>query len=200
MPRIRLVSALLLVAAPALALPPPDAAPNVTVYKQTIVRTQDGKATTENETTTIAVTDKRSRWDRKNAGQTIVFDHPGSAIYTWGGSQLPPNVALKSAMPPALAAWDLGYAGIAADSTPPVEKGTKTIAGRSCTTLVFASKRYGAPELCVTADGIVARFQLEDKGSGTTTTFEAEKITPGKQPASAFEVPADRTVENMTPM
>jgi hypothetical protein len=200
MPRLRLALPLLLLAGPVFALPPPDAAPNVTVYKQTISRTQDGKPATENETTTISVTDKRTRWDRKTAAQTIVFDHPGKAIYTWGGPQLPPNVALKSPMPPALAAWDLGYAGIAADSPPPAEKGTKTIAGVSCTVLVFTSKRYGAPELCVTADGIVARFQLADTGSGNVTTFEATKITPGKQPASTFEVPADRTVEEMKPM
>lgn len=198
MPNAR-VLALLLVAAPALALPPPEAAPNATVYKQTIDRMQDGKKTTETETTTIRTAGKRSRWDRKTQKQTIVFDHPGKAIFTWGG-QLPPNVALKSPMPPALAAWDLGYGGIAAESTPPVEKGTQTIAGQPCTTLAFDSKRYGKPELCVTATGIVARFHLEDTGSGTVTTFEAQTITPGNQPDDTFKVPDDLTVEDMKPM
>jgi hypothetical protein len=199
MPTSRLLSALLLAATPALALPPPDAAPNATVYKQTVERTVDGKKSTENETTTIRVADKRSRWDRQTAKQTIVFDHPAGAIFTWGGS-LPPNVALKSPMPPALAAWDLGYARIAADSMPPVEKGTATIAGQQCTKLQFTSKRYGEPELCVTDKGIVARFHLTDTGSGNVTTFEATSITPGAQPESTFKVPDDLTVEEMQRM
>jgi hypothetical protein len=199
MPTSRLLPALLLAATPALALPPPDAAPNQTVYKQTVERTVDGKKSSEQETTTIRVTDKRSRWDRKTAKQTIVFDHPAGAIFTWGGT-LPPNVALKSPMPPALAAWDLGYARIAADSTPPVEKGPATIAGTPCTKLQFASKRYGEPELCVTDTGIIARFHLTDTGSGNVTTFEAQTITPGTQPASTFAVPDDLTVEEMKPM
>lgn len=195
----RLLPLLLLAATPALALPPPAAAPNATVYAQTVERTTDGKKTTENETTTIRVTDKRSRWDRKTAKQTIVFDHPGSFILTWGG-QLPPNVALKTPMPLTLAAWDLGYAGIAADSTPPVEKGTATIAGTQCTKLEFASKRYGKPELCVTDTGIVARFHLTDTGSGTVTTFEAQSIAPGTQPETTFKAPDDLTVEELKPM
>ncbi len=199
MPTSRLLSVLLLAATPAMALPPPDAAPNQTVYTQTVERTVDGKKSTEQETTTIRVADKRSRWDRKNAKQTIVFDHPAGAIFTWGGT-LPANVALKSPLPPALAAWDLGYARIAADSTPPVEKGTATIAGQQCTQLQFTSKRYGEPQLCVTDKGIVARFHLTDTATGNVTTFEAKTITPGAQPASTFEVPADLSVEDMTPM
>lgn len=199
MPTSRLLSVLLLTATPALALPPPDAAPNATVYKQTVERTVDGKRSTETETTTIRVADKRSRWDRQTAKQTIVFDHPAAAIFTWGGT-LPPNVALKSPMPPALAAWDLGYARIAADSPPPVDMGTATIAGRKCTKLRFTSKRYGEPELCVTEEGIVARFHLTDTGSGNVTTFEAQAITPGAQPGPTFEVPADLTVEDMQRM
>ncbi len=83
----------------------------------------------------------------------------------------------------------------------PIDRsGTQTIAGQPCTTLAFDSKRYGKPELCVTATGIVARFHLEDTGSGTVTTFEAQTITPGNQPDDTFKVPDDLTVEGMKPM
>ncbi len=198
--RTALLLAGLLVAGLAHALPPPTAPPNTTVYKQTITRTQDGTPVTLTETTTISVGDKQTRWDRKTSGQSTIFDHAYGAIFTWGGSSIPEHTALKNPMPPVLASWDLGYGTIAADSAPPVEKGTATIAGTKCTRLAFTSKHFGSPELCVTDTGIVARFHLDDTATTTVTTFEAEKITPGTLPKSTFEVPPDRLVEDMKPL
>lgn len=189
----------LLLANLAHALPPPTAPPNTTVYKQTITRVQDGQPTTLTETTTISVGDKQTRWDRKSSGQSTIFDHAYGAIFSWGGG-IPAPTALKNPMPPALASWDLGYGTIAADSPPPTEKGTATIAGTKCTLLAFTSKRFGSPELCVTDTGIVAKFTLDDKATTTVTTFEAEKITPGTLPKSTFEVPPDKLVEDVPPL
>ncbi|HEV7731476.1 MAG TPA: hypothetical protein VGR62_04900 [Candidatus Binatia bacterium] len=189
----------LLVPSLAHALPPPTAPPNTTVYTQTVTRTQDGTPVTLTETTTISVGDKRTRWDRKASGQSTIFDHAFGAIFSWGG-QIPPRTALKNPMPPALASWDLGYGTIAADSPPPTEKGTATIAGTKCTRLAFTSKHFGSPELCVTDKGIVAKFTLDDTATTTVTTFEAEKITPGTLPKSTFEVPPDRLVEDVAPL
>lgn len=197
--RTVLLLAGLLVTSLAHALPPPTAPPNTTVYKQTVTRVQDGKPTTLTETTTISVGTKQTRWDRKTSGQSSIFDHAYGAIFTWGGS-LPPHTALKNPMPPVLASWDLGYGTIAADSPPPTEKGAATIAGTKCTRLVFASKHFGSPELCVTDTGIVAKFTLDDAATTTVTTFEAEKITPGTLPKSTFEVPPDRLVEDVAPL
>lgn len=181
------------------ALPPAAAPPNTTVYRQTIVRTDGGAKRTIDDTVTISVAGKRSRWVRKNDGQTTIHDGDTKTMTMYGGG-LPPNEALRTPQAGPTSSWDLGYGTLAAAGGPPTEKGTATIAGTECTRLAFATKRYGNPELCVTAAGIVARFHLDDPEDGSVTTFEAERITPGDPPAGTFDVPAGYTVQTMDPM
>jgi hypothetical protein len=193
------VSVVLLVAGGAHALPPAIAPPNTTVYRQSIVRNDDGGKRTFDDTVTITAAGKRARWQKKSDGQTTVYDGVAKTITMWGGG-LPEKEALRSALPDAMSSWDLGYGTIAADGGPPTEKGTATIAGQECTRLAFTSKRYGNPELCVTATGIVAKFFLDDPEDKSVTTFEAERITAGDPPAGAFDVPAGTTVQTMDRM
>lgn len=193
------VSIVVLLGGVAHALPPTAAPPSTTVYRQSIVRNDDGQKRTFDDTITITVAGKRSRWQKKSDGQTTVYDGVAKTITMWGGG-LPEKEALRSPLPDQMASWDLGYGTIAADGGPPTEKGTATIAGQECTRLEFTTKRYGSPELCVTASGIVAKFFLDDPEDHSVTTFEAERITPGAPPAGAFEVPAGVTVQTMDRM
>jgi hypothetical protein len=61
--------------------------------------------------------------------------------------------------------------------------------------LEFDSETFGKPKLCVTEEGVVARFLLDDPSDGSVTTFEAETITLGDPPADRFTLPAGYTVE-----
>ena len=85
--------------------------------------------------------------------------------------------------------WDMGYRTLAEAGPPPTVGGTRTIGGRPCLVLRFATERLGAPELCITKEGVVTRFRLHD-ADGSTTTFEARQVTVGAQDAAAFELPA----------
>lgn len=184
---------------PACALPPGVAPPGTTIYRQSIVRTRDGGKRTFDDTVTITVDGKRSRWQRKSDGQTTVYDGVAGTITMWGGG-LPDKEALRSPLPDPMSSWDLGSAGIAADAPPPAEQGTATIAGQPCTRLAYATKHFGNPELCVTPTGLVTKFHLDDPEDGSVTTFEAEKTTPGAPPAGTFDVPAGYGVQTMDRM
>jgi hypothetical protein len=180
------------------ALPPSTAASYTGTYKQTVKTTEGGVPKTSSETTTIAVAKQRSRWERQRDKFVTIQDRGAKKMFAYGG-EMPPDMAVESTLRPT-PAWEFGYATIAAESKPPNEAGKETIAGQSCTVLEFDSERFGKPKLCVTEQGIVARFVLDDPEDGSVTTFEAEKITLGEPPAKTFELPAGRKLESMEPM
>jgi hypothetical protein len=183
----------LLCALPAQALPPPTAPPYTATYKHTMKETdEDGESTTTSETTTISVSKDRARSERQRDEFVSLQDRSAKKVTVFGGN-LPPKTAFESPLRSS-ASWEFGYGTIAAASTPPRETGTDTVAGKPCTVLEFDSAKFGKPKLCVTEEGVVARFFLDDADDGSVTTFEAKKITLGEPPADRFTVPAGYTV------
>ncbi len=178
----------------AYALPPPAAPSFTATYKHTMTSPTDP---TVSDTTEISVSKDRSRWERQKDKFVTLHDRGAKTMTAFGG-EMPAKKAGRSSLRPT-AAWEFGFATIAAESKPPVESGTATIAGHRCTDLQFDSEKFGKPKLCVTDEGIVARFFLDDPEDGSVTTFEAEKITLGEPPASAFTVPDGYEIENMEP-
>jgi hypothetical protein len=176
------------------ALPPPTAQSYTATYKQVMKeKDDDGEDKTYTEKMTISVSKDHSRWQRERDLFTTITDKTSNTVTTYGGS-LPPQTAVRAPSRPA-ASWEFGYGNIASASVPPKEGAKETIAGKSCTVLEFDSKQYGKPKLCVTDEGVVARFLLDDPDDGSVTTYEAETITVGEPPADTFAVPTGYNVE-----
>src|SRR5262245_39719725 len=182
----------------AYALPPPKAQSYTATYKQVMKEKEDGEEKTITEKMTISVSKDRSRWQRERDHFTTITDKTADTVTTYGGA-LPPQTAVRAPSRPA-AAWEFGYGNIASASVPPKEGAKETIAGKPCTVLEFDSEKYGKPKLCVTDEGVVARFFLDDPDDGSVTTYEAETITMGEPPADTFEVPKGYNVEAATKM
>jgi hypothetical protein len=179
---------------PALAFPPAKAVAHTGVYAMTLRAVRDGKAETFKHTVTIAVLGSMSSWKRDD-GQITIYDAGKKRMSTYGGP-IKDKVIMHNPMP-AMANWELGYQALAADAkTPPKETGKGKYGGESCTVVQFDTRKLGAPELCVTDKGIVARYFLRES-DGSETTFEAKTITIAAPPAKAFEIPADlKPLEN----
>ena len=183
-----------LCAGTAYALPPPKAQSYTATYKQVMKEKEDGEEKTITEKMTISVSKDRSRWQRERDLFTTITDKTADTVTTYGGA-LPPQTAVRAPSRPA-AGWEFGYGNIASASVPPKEGAKETIAGKSCTVLEFDSEQFGKPKLCVTDEGVVARFFLDDPDDDSVTTFEAETITMGEPPADTFAVPKGYNVES----
>jgi hypothetical protein len=184
----------LLCAVSAQALPPPTAPPYTATYKQTMKETDDeGEETTRSETLTISVSKNRARWERPRDKFVSLQDRSAGKVTTFGGDT-PPKTAYESPLR-STASWEFGYGYIGATSTPPRETATDTVAGKPCTVLEFDSEKFGKPKLCVTPEGVVARYFLDDPDDKSVTTIEAETITLGEPPADRFTIPSGYTVE-----
>jgi hypothetical protein len=176
---------------------PPKEAPSFSGTYRALTRGRDAPAAqwkyVTEDTVTIAVDAKRSRWDHKLQGETRIYDSVSRYVTVFGG-KTPPKTAYRSRSDFVPIGWEFGYATVArATETDPEVLGTTTIAGRSCTRLRYTSEQYGTPEFCVAANGIVLRF--ENASSTAEATYEATSITEERPATDRFTVPSDLTVE-----
>jgi hypothetical protein len=195
-----LVAGLALVAGAAraadLPLPPKEAPAYSAVYKTSskskAMPTDDWTFTTE-DTLTIAVLNKQSRWDYKSDGRTMLIDSVSRYTTSFGGN-LPPSTATRTKAPLTPIGWEFGMATVAA-ATPakPQILGTATIAGQECTRVQFVSTQYGKPEFCVTKTGIPLRFS--NSSSTAEAVYEAQSVDEKAPAADRFGVPAGYKVE-----
>jgi hypothetical protein len=179
-------------------LPPKDAPAYSGVYKTTTRYRDDERGDWNRQTedtVTIAVLPKQSRWDYKSDGRTAINDYGSRATTLFGGKE-PPNTARRVIAPATPISWEFGYATVlAVANDKPKVLGTATIAGKECTKLRLVSDDdiYGEPEFCVTKTGIVLRFT--NHSSNAETVVEAESITEAAPDKATFAVPAGYTVE-----
>lgn len=178
-------------------LPPQEAPPYTGVYKMTQRgRDQPGeewKYVTD-DTVTIAVLHKQSRWDRKTAGSTNIFDAVSNSSTSFGGNT-PAGTAIRVRTAFAPIGWEFGYAMLVkATEQQPEVLGEATIAGRPCTRLTFVSEQYGKPEYCVAKNGVVLKFA--NASSTGEATFEAVSIDDKAPDANRFVPPSDLKVED----
>ena len=177
-------------------LPPTEAPPYTGVYslssRQRVSPTDDWQFHTE-DTITIAVANKQSRWDYKSDGHTIINDSIGRTITQFGG-KIPPNTAKRSPSPVVPIGFEFGMATVAkATPAKPEILGTTTIAGKECTRVRFVSTQYGKPEFCVTKNGITLRFA--NASSTAEAVYEAQSIDETAPAADRFTVPAGYKIE-----
>jgi hypothetical protein len=176
------------VTAPALAFPPPKAAPHTAVYKMTSKAMRDGKSESKKDTVTITVLGSKSSW-KNGEGQVTIYDAQAKKMTVYGGKSLE-KVARQQAIPAGSARWELGYQSLATSmASPPKETGKAKHGGEACTVIQFDTTAFGKPELCVTDKGVVARY-AERGADGGETIYEAEKITMTAPGRDAFEIPA----------
>ena len=177
-------------------MPPKEAPAYSAVYKVSNkskpTPTDDWQFQSE-DTVTIAVLNKQSRWDYKSDGRTTISDSVSRFTTSFGG-KLPPNTATRVQTTFVPIGWEFGMATIAA-ATPAKPKivGTTTIAGQECTRVQFVSTQYGKPEFCVTKSGITLRFA--NASSTAEAVYEAQSVDEKAPPADRFTVPAGYKVE-----
>jgi hypothetical protein len=195
---ITLAAALALVASnvPAQELPPKEAPAYSAVYKTSsrsrAMATDDWQFHSE-DTVTIAVLNKQSRWDYKDDGRTIITDQVARTTTRFGGS-VPPNTAFRSQTTFTPIGWEFGMATIAAATrAKPEIVGTTTIAGQECTRVRFVSTQFGKPEFCVTKSGITLRFA--NASSTAEAVYEAQSVDETAPAPSRFVVPPEYKIE-----
>jgi hypothetical protein len=191
-----LVGLLVAVTSRADELPPKDAPAYSAVYHlSNRVRAEETEpwVSQPDDTITIAVLGKQSRWDFKSDGHSVIGDAASRSTTTFGG-KAPANTAYRMVAPYTPIGWELGYATVAAASkAKPEVLGTKTIAGQPCTNLRFTSEEYGTPEYCVTKTGIVLRFANESENAAAL--YEAQSITEKAPDKDRFSPPAGYKIE-----
>jgi len=158
-------------------LPPQEAPPFTGVYHQ-VSRARDAPGEewkyTVDDTLTITVLAKQSRWDHKGDGSTEINDSVSRYSTRFGG-RVPAGTALRSQAPFVPVNWEHGWATVRhATEKDPEVLGEATIAGQPCTRLKFVSEQYGEPEFCVAKSGIVLRFS--NASSTAEATYEATSI------------------------
>jgi hypothetical protein len=195
---IALAATLVLAASIARAddLPPTEAPGYSAVYKMTSrsrVEPTDDWTFHNEDTVTIAVLNKQSRWEFKRDGHTIINDNVALTTTEFGGS-LPPKTAVRTQSTFATIGWEFGTMRVS-QATPakPEILGTTTIAGRECTRIRFTSTQFGKPEFCVTKTGVPLRFA--NASSTAETVYEAQSVDEKAPPADRFAVPAGYTLE-----
>ena len=177
---------------------PPKQSPAYTGVYQARVRTKDHPGenwdhTTE-ETVTIAVLAKQSRWDHKSDGHTLITDYVSRFVTQFGG-QASANTANRTRSPFLPISWEFGYATVAAATErDPEVVGKATIAGHPCTRLRYVSDQYGEPEYCVTKTGIVVSFT--NRSATGEVSYEAQSIDEKPPDPGLFSVPAGYKVED----
>lgn len=178
-------------------LPPTQAPAYSAVYKMSsrsrVLPTDDWNFHSE-DTITIAVLNRQSRWDFKSDGHTTILDSVALTTTAFGGS-LPPKTATRTQSTFATIGWEFGTIRVTEATAPakPEILGTATIAGRECTRIRFTSAQYGKPEFCVTKNGITLRFA--NAASTAETVYEAQSIDDTAPPADRFTVPAGYTIQ-----
>jgi hypothetical protein len=178
-------------------LPPQEASPYTAVYKMTSRQRDDEpnaewKYTSE-DTVTIAVLAKQSRWDRKTAGTTEIIDSVAGTITAFGG-QTPAGTAVRARPKFPTIGWEFGYATVAKGSSKaPEVLGEATIAGQPCTRLKFVSEMYGEPELCVAKNGVVLKFT--NASSTAEAAYEAISVDDKAPDANRFVTPTGLKVQ-----
>jgi len=191
-----LVGLLVAVTARADELPPKDAPAYTGVYHlSTRVRAEETEpwVSQPDETITIAVQGKQSRWDFKSDGHTVIADAAAKSTTSFGG-KVPANTAYRSRLSFTPIGWELGYATVAgATKSKPEVLGTATFAGQPCTRLRFTSEEYGTPEYCVAKSGIVLRFANESENA--SAIYEAQSITEKAPDKDRFSPPAGYKIE-----
>lgn len=180
-------------------LPPREAPAYSATYRMSSrsrVAAQDEWKFSENDTVTINVAGKQSRWDYAKGGTTILNDHATRRTTTFGG-KTPAGKALRGKAPFVPIGWEYGYATVAGDKAPEV-LGTTTIAGRECVRLKFDSEDYGTPEYCVAKNGIVLRFA--NQTDTAEATYEAETVSDAAPAGDKFAVPSNLAIEERRPV
>jgi hypothetical protein len=181
---------------PAADLPPKEAPAFTAVYQKTSKardRAQDEWSAPVQDTITIAVSTKQSRWDYKSTGGTELNDTVSRYTTRWGGA-VPAGTAIRTRAPFVPINWELGWATVRhATEKDPEVLGETTIAGQPCTRLKFVSDQYGEPEFCVAKSGIVLRFA--NASSTVEAVYEATSVDDKAPDASRFTVPAGIKVE-----
>lgn len=177
-------------------LPPKDAPAFTAVYHavtQTREKAQDPWTYTVDDTVTIAVMTKLSRWDHKSDGHTILNDAVGRYTTVFGGKTAA-GTAIRTQIPFTPINWEFGY-GTVADviEGKPEVLGASTVAGHACTRIRFVSEQYGEPEYCVTKTGIVLRFS--NASSTGQTVYEAQSLDEKPPDKGLFSVPAGLKVQ-----
>jgi hypothetical protein len=181
-------------------LPPTHAPPYSGVYRLSN-RIRDNEAgawrPSSEETISIAIRGKRSRWDFKSDGRVAISDLAGPFTTTFGGRGSA-NVAYRMRMSLSQTDWEFGYGTAAvACGGKPESLGSTSIAGHACTRLRCASEKYGAPEYCVTKSGIVLRYANQSGRTGWV--YEAQSIKKGQADADRFLPPAGYKIEDGEP-
>jgi hypothetical protein len=193
-----LLAALALAPARAAELPPKDAPPYTGVYRMSMkskVEPTDDWTFKTDDTVTIAVRNKQSRWDYQSDGHTLIYDAVGLSSIVFGG-KMPPDTANRSLSPTPPIGWEFGVATVqTATPAAPEVVGPDTVAGKECTRIRFVSIQYGKPEFCVTPTGIVLRFA----NSSTTgeVLYEATSITETPPDPSRFSTPPGYKVQDL---
>ena len=177
-------------------MPPLEAPGYSAVYKlssRSKALATDDWTFTYDDTVTISVLNKQSRWDFKSDGRSSITDAVSRYTTQFGG-KLPPNTATRSQTTFTLIGWEFGMATIE-KATPAKPKivGTATIAGQECTRVQFVSTQFGKPEFCVTKTGITLRFA--NASSTAEAVYEAQSVDEKVPPAERFAVPAGYKVE-----
>ena len=176
---------------------PPQEAPAFTGVYHAVTRGRDNQGEDwkylTDDTVTIAVLTKQSRWDHKSDGTTRITDSASRYTTVFGG-KTPPNTAYRTRAPFVPLGWEFGYATVAKSTgKAPEVLGTDTVAGLPCTRLRYISAQYGEPEYCVAKSGIVLRFA--NKSADAEATYEATSITEKAPDANLFTTPPGLTVE-----
>ena len=202
MPRHPLASTIALLLATAVTavgeeLPPKESPPHTAVYRNSSrsrVEPSDEWTFTSEDTITIAVRDKKSRWENKSDGQVLLIDPTIRQTIKYGG-KVPPKTATRTKATYTTIGWEFGIATVAnATEAPPEVLGKSTIAGHECTRLRWTSVQYGKPEFCVSKTGIVLRF--ENRSSTAETVYEAQSVDETAPDAAKFAVPEGYTIED----
>lgn len=149
------------------------------------------------DTVTIAVDGQRSRWDYKHDGRTILYDYAAQTSTEYGGSHAPNTAVLwhyKGKMPMPIG-FEFGFGrSTLAEGAKPVVTGTATVAGKPCTRVVVESDDYGKPDFCVTAEGIVLRY--ENRGLNDGAVYEAQSVTLEAPAPERLKVPEGYQIED----
>ena len=173
------------------ALPPATAPAYAATFSQSLEHRVAGRPEILHATVRIRSDGgTHTRWDSEREGQTLttIYDF-GTHTMTMFGGELPSRTAIREDLPAPISRWDMGYRTLAEAGPPPTVAGTRTVGGRQCVVLRFDTRGLGAPELCITKEGIVTLFRLRDT-DGSTTTFEARQLTVGPQDSATFDLPA----------
>ena len=177
-------------------LPPKDAPAYSAVYQmrtQAREKAQDPWGYKKEDTVTVAVLAKQSRWTHKSDGQNLLYDSVSRTSTLWGGAT-PAGTAVRSRSGLTPIGWEFGYATVAfAAENKPEVLGKATIAGHECTRLRYVSDQYGEPEFCVTNTGIVLRFATAS--TTAEAVYEAQSVDEKAPDKSLFSPPADLKIE-----